>query len=58
MRKLTTGGRGYYFWGGLIATALMIAFFAAGASVWGVVALVLAVVEFVIVAVRLRRGGP
>lgn len=58
MRKLTAQGRGYYFWGGVIVTVLMIAFFVAGAWVWGLVALALAIAEFGIVAARMRRDEP
>lgn len=55
MRKLTARGRGYFFWGGAIVAVLMIAFFAVGAWLWGVFALLVASLEFGIVAMRMRR---
>ena len=55
VRKLTARGRGDYFWGGAIVAVLMIAFFAVGAWLWGVFALLVAALEFGIVAMRMRR---
>ena len=45
MGRFTARGRGYFFWGGVIVTLCMIAFFAAGAWGWGLFALGVAIGE-------------
>lgn len=57
MQNLTGPGRGYFFYGGVILTVIMIAFFVAGAWGWGLFALAAAISEFGVVAWRIRRDG-